>query len=239
MEKLSTIWNSHIGLHSFCSLDSLIIRECHKLVTIFPSYMGQRFQSLQSLTISNCDSVENIFDFANIPQSCDIIETSVDNISLEKLPNLVNVWKDDIGEILKYNNLRSIRVYKSPNLKYLFPVSVANDMEKLEVLDIRFCYTMKEIVAWDKHSSENAINFKFPHLNTLLLIRLYYLRSFYSGTHTFEWPPLKKLDIVDCSMLAGLTSEIINSREQPIVLAAKKVRSLFTSHKSFFQSFFL
>ncbi|XP_068488939.1 uncharacterized protein [Phaseolus vulgaris] len=223
MEKLSTIWNSHIGLHSFRILDSLIIIECHKLVTIFPSYMGQRFQSLQSLTIINCNSVENIFDFANIPQSCDIIQTNLDNIFLEMLPNLVNIWKDDISETLKYNDLRSIRVYGSPNLEYLFPLSVSIGLEKLEVLEVQSCRAMKEIVAWDKHASEDAINFKFPHLNTLLLIDLYDLRSFYLGTHTLEWPQLKELDIVYCSMLEGLTSKIINSRVHPIVLATEKV----------------
>ncbi|ESW11930.1 hypothetical protein PHAVU_008G071200 [Phaseolus vulgaris] len=223
MEKLSTIWNSHIGLHSFRILDSLIIRECHKIVTIFPSYMGQRFQSLRSLTITNCNLVENIFDFANIPQSCDIIETNLDNILLEMLPNLVNVWKDDIGEILKYNNLRSIKVYESPNLKYLFPLSISIDLENLKVLRVRNCDAMKEIVAWEKHASEDVINFKFPHLNTLSLIGLNDLRSFYSGTHTLEWPLLKILDIFQCSMLEGLTSKIINSRVQPIVVATEKV----------------
>ncbi|ESW11926.1 hypothetical protein PHAVU_008G070800 [Phaseolus vulgaris] len=223
MEKLSTIWISHVGLHSFRSLDSLIIRECHKLVTIFPSYMGERLQTLQSLTITNCKLVENIFDFSNIPQSCDINETNLDNIILEMLPNLVNIWKDDISEILKYNNLRSIGVDRSPNLKYLFPLSVFIGLEKLEVLKVRKCWAMKEIVAWDKHASVDAINFKFPHLNTLSLLYLYNLRSFYPRTHTLEWPALKELRIVNCSMLEGFTSEITNSRVQPIVLATKKV----------------
>ncbi|XP_022635883.1 probable disease resistance protein At5g63020 [Vigna radiata var. radiata] len=81
---------------------------------------------------------------------------------------------------------------------------------------------MTEIIGLDKHSSETAITFKFPHLNTISLIELHELRSFYSGIHTLEWPPLKKLEIVDCSMLEGLTSEITNSKEQPIVLATKK-----------------
>ncbi|XP_027925695.1 uncharacterized protein LOC114183052 isoform X2 [Vigna unguiculata] len=230
MEKLATIWKSHIGLHSFCSLDSLIIRECHKLVTIFPSYMGQRFQSLHSLIITNCNLVENIFDFANIPQTCDLIETNLDNIILEMLPNLVNVWKDDICKILKYNNLRSIRVFMSPNLKYIFPLSVALDLEKLEVLEVHICWAVKEIIVWDKHSSENVINFKFPRLNTLSLMDLYGLRSFYSRTHTLEWPQLKKLDIVDCSRLEGLTSKITNSQVQPIVLATKKVALEYLKH---------
>ncbi|XP_022635607.1 uncharacterized protein LOC106758566 [Vigna radiata var. radiata] len=222
MEKLSTIWKSDIGLHSFNNLNSLMISECHKLVTIFPNYMGHTLQSLQSLTVTDCKLVENIFDFANIPHTCDIIEANLGIIFLEKLPNLVNVWKGDTGEILKCNNLQSIRVDESPKLKYLFPVSIANDLQKLEVLEIWDCWEMIEIIALDKHSSETAITFKFPHLNTLSLIDLHELRSFYSGIHTLEWPPLKKLEIVDCSMLQGLTSEITNSSEQPIVLATKK-----------------
>ncbi|WVZ16348.1 hypothetical protein V8G54_009330 [Vigna mungo] len=222
MDKLCTIWKSDIGLHSFSCLNSLMIRECHKLVTIFPNYMGQRLQSLQSLTVTDCKLVENIFDFANIPHTYDIIETNLGKIILEDLPNLVNVWKGYTGEILKYNNLQSIRVYESPKLKYLFPVSIANDLEKQEVLEVRNCGAMTEIIALDKHSSETFITFKFPHLNTLSLIDLHDLRSFYSGIHTLEWSPLKKLDIINCSMLEGLTSEITNSKEQPIVLATKK-----------------
>ncbi|BAT83740.1 hypothetical protein VIGAN_04094700 [Vigna angularis var. angularis] len=61
MEKLCTIWKSDIGLHSFSNLNSLMIRECHKLVTIFPNYMGQRLQSLQSLTVKDCELVENTY----------------------------------------------------------------------------------------------------------------------------------------------------------------------------------
>ncbi|XP_022635602.1 uncharacterized protein LOC106758399 [Vigna radiata var. radiata] len=222
MEKLSTIWKSDIGLHSFSNLNSLIIRECHKLVTIFPNFMGQRLQSLQSFAIKDCELVENIFDFTHILHTFDIVEANLGNIILEDLPNLVNVWKGDTGEILKCNNLQSIKVDESPKLKYLFPVSIANDLQKLEVLEVRNCWAMTEIIGLDKHSSESAITFKFPHLNTLSLIDLHDLRSFYSGIHTLEWPPLKKLEIVDCSMLQGLTSEITNSSEQPIVLATKK-----------------
>ncbi|RDY12350.1 putative disease resistance protein, partial [Mucuna pruriens] len=225
MEKLNTIWQPHIGFRSFCSLDSLIIRECHKLLTIFPSYMGQRFQSLQSLTITNCMLVENIFDFGNIPHTCDRNETNLHNVFLEVLPNLVHIWKDDSGEILKYNNLRSISVdgRGSPNLKYLFPLSVANDLEKLEFLQVWNCMGMKEIVAWDKDSNENAITFKFPHLNTVSLQQLFELVSFYRRTHTFEWPSLKKLTIFNCHKLRVLPTEITNLQVNPIALATEKV----------------
>jgi len=202
--------------------------------------MMQRFRSLQSLTIINCKLVENIFDFTNIPQTSDITETNFDNILLEKLPNLVNVWKDDIGEIPKYKNLQRIKIVDSPNLKCLFPLSIANDLEKLEILEVWNCWVMKEIVACNKHSSGSDINFRFPHLNTLSLINLYDLRSFFSETHTLEWPSLKKLDIANCSMLEGFTSEITNIQEQTIALAIKKVHKvcLYTSHKLFLELFY-
>ncbi|XP_020218566.2 uncharacterized protein LOC109801841 [Cajanus cajan] len=223
MKRLNTIWQPHIGLHSFQSLDSLIIRKCYKLVMIFPDYIGQRFQSLQSLTITDCNLVENIFDFANIPQSCNSNETNLHNVFLEALPNLVHVWKDDTCEILEYNNLRSISVKKSPNLKCLFPFSIANDLEKLEILEISKCTTMKEIVAWYKDSNEDVINFKFPHLNTISFDGLYELGSFYKGNHTLEWPSLKNLSILNCYKLEGLTTETTYSQVKLVVLATEKV----------------
>ncbi|KAG4922374.1 hypothetical protein JHK86_051187 [Glycine max] len=223
MEKLNTIWQPHIGLHSFHSLDSLIIRECHKLVTIFPSYMGQRFQNLQSLTITNCKLVESIFDFENIPQIGDKNETNLQILFLEALPKLVHIWKEDSSEILKYNNLKSISINESPNLKHLFPLSVATELEKLEILDVYNCRAMKEIVAWDNGSNENAITFKFPQLNTVSLQNSFELMSFYRGTHALEWPSLKKLSILNCFKLEGFTKDITNSQGKPIVLATEKV----------------
>ncbi|RZB53588.1 uncharacterized protein LOC114397487 isoform X1 [Glycine soja] len=223
MEKLNTIWQPHIGLHSFHSLDSLIIGECHKLVTIFPSYMGQRFQSLQSLTITNCQLVENIFDFEIIPQTGVRNETNLQNVFLKALPNLVHIWKEDSSEILKYNNLKSISINESPNLKHLFPLSVATDLEKLEILDVYNCRAMKEIVAWGNGSNENAITFKFPQLNTVSLQNSFELMSFYRGTYALEWPSLKKLSILNCFKLEGLTKDITNSQGKPIVSATEKV----------------
>ncbi|KAG5059759.1 hypothetical protein JHK87_000788 [Glycine soja] len=223
MEKLNTIWQPHIGLHSFHNLDSLIIRQCDKLVTIFPSYMEQRFQSLQRLIIIDCKLVENIFDFENIPETCDRNETNLHYVFLQALPKLVHVWREDTSEILKYNNLQSISINGSPNLKYLFPLFVANELEKLEYLSVSNCGVMKEIVAWDKGSNENVITFKFPHLNCVSLQQLFELVSFYRGPHTLEWPSLKKLGIHNCYKLALLPTEIKNSQAQPIVLATEKV----------------
>ncbi|XP_027351357.1 uncharacterized protein LOC113862472 [Abrus precatorius] len=223
MAKLNTIWQENVGLHSFRSLDSLTITECHKLVTIFPSYMGQRILSLHSLVIIDCKLVENIFDFGNIPRPSNRNETNLHNVDLQLLPNLMHVWKEDSGDTLKYNNLQNISIYGSPNLKYLFPFSVANELEKLQSLEVIGCWGMKEIVAWDKGSNETAITFKFPHLNMVSLQQLFELGSFYRGNHTLEWPSLKKMLILNCYKLEILNTETIISQMKPIVLATEKV----------------
>lgn len=221
MENLNTICRSHIGFHSFQNLDSLIIRKCNKLVTIFPSYMGQGFQNLQSLVIIACQSVETIFDFRNMPQTDGRNEINLHDVSLKGLPKLVHVWKVDTDGVLKFNNLHSIVVYESKMLEYLFPLLVANGLENLETLDVCNCWGMKEIVAWDNGSNEEVVIFRFPKLNTLSLQHLYELRNFYQGKHTLQWPLLKKLSILACSKL----EETTNSQVKPIFIATEKVQN--------------
>jgi len=219
MEKLSTLWQPYIGFHSFHSLDSLIIRECNKLETIFPSHTGEGFQSLQSVVITNCMSVETIFDFGNISQTCGTNVTNLHSVFLKGLPKLVHIWKVDTDEILNFSNLQSIVVYESKILKYLFPLSVAKGLEKLETLDVCNCWEMEEVVACDYQSNENLITFRFPQLNTLSLQHLFELRSFYLGPHDIEWPFLKKLFILFC----GKLEETTNLQVKSIFLATEKV----------------
>ncbi|KAH1199672.1 hypothetical protein GmHk_18G052974 [Glycine max] len=114
-----------------------------------------------------------------------------------------------------------ISINEIPNLKHLFPLSVATDLENWKSL-----MAMKEIVAWDNGSNENAITFKFPQLNTVSLQNSFELVSFYRGTHALEWPSLKKLSILNCFKLEGLTKDITNSQGKPIVLATEKTLSL-------------
>ncbi|CAJ1816601.1 unnamed protein product [Sphenostylis stenocarpa] len=177
MEKLNTLWQPYIGFHSFHSLDSLIIRECNKLVTIFPSYTGEGFQSLQSLVITDCMSVETIFDFGNISQTCSIGATNLHDVFLEELPKLVHIWKVETDGILNFNNLQSVVVYESKMIKYAFPLSVAKGLEKLETLDVCNCEGMKEVVACDYQSNEQIVTFSKLEETTNLQLKSIFLAT--------------------------------------------------------------
>lgn len=103
-------------------------------------------------------SVETIFDFGNISQTYGTNGTNLHNVFLKGLPKLVHIWKVDTDEILNFSNLQSIVVYESKMLKYLFPLSVAKGLEKLETLDVCNCWEMEEVVACNYQSNVNLIN---------------------------------------------------------------------------------
>jgi len=113
--------------------------------------------------------VETIFDFRNIPETCGRSELNFHDVLLKRLPKLVHIWKFDTDEVLNFNNLQSIVVYECKMLEYLFPLSVAKGLEKLETLDVSNCWEMKEIVACNNRSNEEDVTFRFPQLNTLSL----------------------------------------------------------------------
>ncbi|KAI4356746.1 hypothetical protein L6164_000740 [Bauhinia variegata] len=59
---LTTLWNQQVNANSFCTLKSIEIKYCNKLVTIFPASIVRNLHDLETLTISNCNSVEVIFE---------------------------------------------------------------------------------------------------------------------------------------------------------------------------------
>ena len=62
MENLKIIWHDQLAEDSFFKLQSLLVQYCENLVNIFESYMLTRFQSLETLQVYNCDSLQEVFE---------------------------------------------------------------------------------------------------------------------------------------------------------------------------------
>ncbi|KAK7374191.1 hypothetical protein VNO80_07618 [Phaseolus coccineus] len=265
--NIPQIWNDQC-FHSFQNLLKLNVSDCENLKYLLSFPTAGSLVNLQSLFVSGCELMEDIFstsdatvrrviqfnltvnvicclislianEYFQLPQNIDIFPKlkEMDINCMKKLNTiwqphmgfnsfhcldsliLVHIWKLDTDEVLNFNNLQSIVVYKSKMLEYLFPLSVARGLEKLETLDVSNCWDMKEIVAWNNRSNEEDVTFRFPQLNTLSLEHLFELRSFYRGTHSLEWPLLRKLSLLVCSNL----EETTNSQMNRILLATEKV----------------
>ncbi|MED6116403.1 hypothetical protein PIB30_100028 [Stylosanthes scabra] len=101
MKRLSKIWSSGVRKDSFGKLDTLIIEKCDKLVHVFPSYLARIFRSLSSLRVTNCKSMEAIFDLDfEINDAKDV--TRLQEVHLETLPKLEHVFVTLVAQLVPH-----------------------------------------------------------------------------------------------------------------------------------------
>ena len=137
MESVRTMW--------CCNLKKLCLQNCENLQTVFPSDFLKGLQSLQTLKISNCRSLKEIFEIDSI--------------------NVVPPWH-------AFQNLKSLEINRCHTLKYLFLTSVAKGLVKLEVLHIIYCDELEKIVENENGPEAVEPKFLFDRLSSLELTNL-------------------------------------------------------------------
>ncbi|KAG8660989.1 hypothetical protein MANES_02G202959v8 [Manihot esculenta] len=156
----------------------------------FPSKLIQQLQNLKDLEIEGSDSVEVIFSFEGLING---VLNSVEVISLVSLPNLKHVWFKIPPEITAFQNLRNLIVQDCDNLINLFSICSAKLVGKLQLIEIRRCKRMEEIIG--KEDEEiNMQKIVFPQLRSLTLKDLPNLISFCNTTYALEFPFLETLE---------------------------------------------
>ncbi|KAK4596163.1 hypothetical protein RGQ29_014280 [Quercus rubra] len=207
MENLKIIWHDQLAENSFFKLQSLIVEYCENLVNIFESNMLTRFQSLETLKVRNCGSLQEVFEI----QGHDYRDThAVTVIPLKKLylrhlPKMKQIWNKDPHGIFNFPNLQVASAWECESLQSLFPASVARCLMQLEDLRIGNC-GVEEIVSREE-IAEAAARFVFPKVTILILRKLPNLKWFCRGVHTSEWPLLKHLEVIGCDQIEIFTSK--------------------------------
>jgi len=167
---------------------------------LLPSNVLQVLHGLEELEVRDCDSLEVVFDVRGM-KSKEIPmkqRTQLKSLTLSCLPNLKHIWNQDPYEIINFENLRKVNVSMCQSLSYIFPYSLCQDLQLLEMLEIDSC-GVEGVIAMEERSKES--NFCFPQLNKLILDHLSNLQSFYPRKHTLECPSLKTLDVYRCEEL--------------------------------------
>ncbi|XP_048333721.2 probable disease resistance protein At4g27220 [Ziziphus jujuba] len=156
---------------------------------------------------------------------------SLEVLEMEKLDRLTSIWPDHdqlappefTSKLTKLSaadkqlnscrNLRIIRVDRCQSLKYVFPASAARGLEQLAKLTVTNCRSIKEIIAKEEgdDGAEEIIKFVFPKLEKLCLRYLPQLGSFYPGMHTYKWPSLTWMEIIECEKVEILAADIQHS----------------------------
>ncbi|GKV01648.1 hypothetical protein SLEP1_g14187 [Rubroshorea leprosula] len=127
MRSLIKIWNEQLDEDSFHKLYLLCVSDCEKLLNIFPVNMVGRLQNLGKLLISNCASLEEIFE----PQGLDADESEAQITAqlalVETTPNFV------------FPKVTSLDLWLLPNLKSFYTQINTTEWPLLKKLEMIEC----------------------------------------------------------------------------------------------------
>ncbi|KAF2307116.1 hypothetical protein GH714_024930 [Hevea brasiliensis] len=215
MDNLKMIWHNKLHSDSFCKINALTVEHCEELIKIFPSTLLRGLRNLQNLVIHNCDLLQEVFDLQGLIKMKESVAIQLRTLHIYSLPNLKHVWNEDPLGLVLFDNLSSVSVWDCPNLKFIFPASIAKNLPQLKTLDIARS-GLEEIVQnlnWVETNMENQPMVSFPNL-TLLIVdgcdNLKILLSLSSVVH------LERLQIRNCKMMEevmvkeGLEEEIMS-----------------------------
>ena len=124
---MKIIWHNQRISDSFRKLESMTVSNCDNLTNIFLPNMLGRLQNLQDLWIFACGSAEEVFEIqgTNVKEASDMAAIKLRVLQLDSLPKLKLVWSMDPQEIFSFEKLQAVRIWHCPSLKSVFPTSVA------------------------------------------------------------------------------------------------------------------
>ncbi|XP_057742785.1 uncharacterized protein LOC130961119 isoform X2 [Arachis stenosperma] len=210
MSSLRKIWNLNVPVEK---LDTLVIEKCNQLVSVFSHDMEGIFQGLSSLTVTDCKSLETIFDLtADQNWYARPYETLLRDVHLESLRKLESILrcKQDQEGTLQLKSLQNITVHGCGNLKNIFPFTIAkHQLENLQCLVVSDCSTLKEIVAVQNVTSDNSsssgtsnpVPLVFPELTSIKFSNLPEFENFCGGHCELKCEKLDEVSIELCGKL--------------------------------------
>ncbi|XP_035846290.1 uncharacterized protein LOC110942046 isoform X14 [Helianthus annuus] len=115
MKKLQSIWMGPIGKGSLSKLRILALHTCYQLTSIFTLTIAQNLSCLVEITVEDCPNVITLISGESHNVKYVPLFPSLQKIFLLDLPELVNIFVDDI----MLNNLRTMLIYKCSQLRDL------------------------------------------------------------------------------------------------------------------------
>ncbi|MED6165453.1 hypothetical protein PIB30_099688, partial [Stylosanthes scabra] len=205
--RIHGIWNAPFPVPSLCfiRLKILIVEKCEFTSVVIPSHILCLLCKLEELVVRQCDSVKAIFEVTHEAKDAQInsLRSSLKKLTIEQLPNLEHVWDSDPTQHIScFHSFQQVYVHGCNNLESLFPASVAENLTKLEKLEVTNCDKLVEIVAKDEAAVEGAPKeFALQSMTSIKLWTLPELKCFYPALHKLECPKLEEVHLFHCDKL--------------------------------------
>ncbi|XP_039174140.1 uncharacterized protein LOC104435017 isoform X2 [Eucalyptus grandis] len=201
MDNMEKIWLDDLDSNVFGKLKTLVVEYCEKLVSIFSSYnMITRFQNLEKVIVTDCGSLEVVFQVQEFEfsEACSTNTFQLRELILVRIPKMKHVWSGLPQGGLTFGCLQYMKVFNCESLKSLFPSSKAKSMTRLKKLSVTDC-GVEEIISEEDGVGISTGDLLFPQLTYLGVSGSPNLRSFYRNSHTSAWPLLEQVRVSHCS----------------------------------------
>ncbi|KAK6269681.1 hypothetical protein POUND7_006786 [Theobroma cacao] len=180
LPALENIWKEpthHIRLQS---LKEVTIDSCDKLKSVFSPYLVQSLLHLETLEISKCEKLEQVFAFDK------------EMADPESLPALESIWKGPTHHV-RLQSLKEVTIDGCDKLKSIFSPYLVQSLLHLETFEISKCEKLEQVFAFDKEMAD--------------LESLPALESIWKGpTHHVRLQSLKEVTIDGCDKLKSIFS---------------------------------
>ncbi|KAI9112237.1 hypothetical protein K1719_016760 [Acacia pycnantha] len=224
MPELKTIWHPFFTSSCLDNLKMMQVSNCEKLESIFPSYMQRAFASLETLMISDCNSVQSLFTLEEVTCNLEREGFQIDQV-LDDLEYLLvhhcSKLKHLVPSTINFCQLTYLEVQNCNGLIHLITSSTAKSLVNLEIMIIRNCNSLEQVVAEDRVESEDAI--AFCNLWVLELECLPRLKMFCSSSYRLlDLPWLYEVVISNCPRMeifslgktdAPMLQEVLTQKE--------------------------
>ncbi|KAL5786635.1 hypothetical protein ACOSQ2_009027 [Xanthoceras sorbifolium] len=207
MHNLKMIWHNQLDGDSFRQLKSLQVTYCDKLLTLFPSNMCERLLSLMFLEVSDCGSLEEIFDLQGI------ISEGGNSIAAANQ-----------STELPFSNLQNLRVSRCLHLKNLFAASIVAN-EGVSEQEVPECQMQQSLLLEEFDQPIAAFSF-FPKSNKFQVGGCNSLENLVTSSTAKTLVKLKKMDIFSSTNITEVVGNQGDVIDDKIIFNSLKSLSL-------------
>ncbi|XP_065867358.1 uncharacterized protein [Euphorbia lathyris] len=173
-------WGDQFPFKYFRTLKRLVVNDCALFSNAISSHLLQHLVWLKVLTVEKCELVEQVFHLEVLNGAKPM--KNLNQLQLIDLPRLRHVWSKDPQRILSFKNLQLLKVHNCDNLIYIFNLSMALSLPKLEHVEVKKCSLVEHIIMKAEEETMLELQTILPSLQSINLQHLTNLSSFYSAS---------------------------------------------------------
>ncbi|KAJ7954283.1 Disease resistance protein [Quillaja saponaria] len=210
--QLKEVWHHQTPIKCLFNLRSLVVDNFELLSSAIPSGLLRSLSNLESLVVQNCHSIEQVVDLNGIDINVHggLLLSRLTKFEFIELPRLRQIWSKEPGGILDLKSLTSLTVSKCHSLRSIFTPSMASALVHLEVIRIKECSLLEEIITEPKEGEEidavgTGSDVIVPLLN-ITLSSLPELRRFHDESGIIQFPSLECFSVINCPKMKTFVS---------------------------------